>query len=371
MLKQAGTPVVKTTNAIINVTEPFLPPYEQYEKYIKEIWERKWLTNHGPLVQELEQKLKAYLGVEYLAYCANGTVVLQIGLKALGITGEVITTPFSYVATTSAILWEGCMPVFVDINNTDFNIDVSKIEAAITPRTEAILATHVYGNPCDVEAIEGIAGKHGLKVIYDGAHAFGTLYKGRSLLSYGDISTCSFHATKLFHTIEGGAIICNDPALSEKIILHRQFGHVRDDHFAIGINGKNSEFHAAMGLCNLPRMEVIMDVRKRLSLLYDKWLHDTIQKPVGLAGTTYNYGYYPVALRSESQLKRVECALNAANIFPRRYFYTSLNTLDYLKHKQSCPVAEDISVRMLSLPLYFSLLPDDIKKISEIINAAL
>ncbi len=371
MLKQAGTPAVQMTNAIINVTEPFLPPYEQYEKYVKEIWERKWLTNNGPLVQELEEKLKAYLGVKYLAYCANGTVVLQIGLKALGISGEVITTPFSYVATTSAILWEGCQPVFVDINNNDFNIDVSKIEAAISPRTQAILATHVYGNPCDVQQIEVIAKKHGLKVIYDGAHAFGTRYQERSLLSYGDISTCSFHATKLFHTIEGGAIICNDPVLSERIILHRQFGHVRDEHFAIGINGKNSEFHAAMGLCNLPRMEAIMDARKMLTLLYDESLHETIQKPVAIPGTTYNYGYYPVALKSESELKKVEQALNAANIFPRRYFYPSLNTLNYLSDKQSCPVAEDVSVRMLSLPLYYGLLPDNIKKISKIINAAL
>ena len=204
---------------MINVTKTYLPSFENYTTILKRAWNKSWITNNGELVQELELKLKSYLNVDHLLYTSNGTVVLQIALKALGITQEVITTPFSYVATTNAILWEGCSPIFVDIDSSTCCIDANKIEAAITERTEAILATHVYGIPCDVEAIEAIAKKHGLKVIYDGAHAFGAMYKGRPLLSYGDIVTCSFHATKLFHTVEGGCIICKDESLANKLLL--------------------------------------------------------------------------------------------------------------------------------------------------------
>ena len=198
---------------MIPVTKPFLPPQEEYNKYISEIWQRQWLTNNGPLVNELELKLKEYLGVEHLLYLSNGTIALQLAIKALGLTGEIITTPFSYVATTSSIVWEGCTPVFVDIDSNSLNIDSNKIEEAISSKTSAILATHVYGNPCDMEAIEAIAQRHNLKVIYDAAHCFGTLYKGRSIFEYGDISTTSFHATKLFHTIEGGAVFTKDQEL--------------------------------------------------------------------------------------------------------------------------------------------------------------
>src|SRR5690606_27065948 len=237
---------------MIPVTKPFLPKVEEYDKYLASIWERQWLTNNGPLVNEFELKLKEYLDVNHLLYVSNGTIALQIAIKALELSGEIITTPFSFVATTSSIVWEGCKPVFVDIDSETFNIDPRKIESAITPSTSAILATHVYGNPCDIDAIQKIADKYNLKVIYDAAHCFGTKYKGKSVFDYGDISTTSFHATKLFHSIEGGAVFTRCPELLKKMSFIRNFGHNGPSDFKeLGLNGKNSEFHAAMGLCNL------------------------------------------------------------------------------------------------------------------------
>ncbi|MEP7254559.1 MAG: DegT/DnrJ/EryC1/StrS family aminotransferase [Ferruginibacter sp.] len=356
---------------MIPVTKPFLPPIEEYQKYVSDIWDRNWLTNNGPLVQQLEKKLRDYLGVEHIFFMGNGTVAIQIGLKSLGIKKQVITTPFSYVATTSSILWEGCTPVFADINESDLNINVDKIEQAITADTEAILATHVYGNPCDVNAISVLAQKYNLKVIYDGAHAFGTVFNGKSLLAYGDIATCSFHATKVFHTTEGGAIICHDKELADKIFLQRSFGHLGDDHFAVGINGKNSEFHAAMGLCNFNYVEEIINSRKIITNNYNHLLHPSLQRPVALPGTDYNYAYYPVILPNEEVLNNVVLKLNKADIFPRRYFYPSLNTLSYLTEKKPCPVAENFSLRVLSLPLYVGLQEEEIEKISEIINSCI
>ena len=339
---------------MINVTKTYLPPFEAYTAVLKRAWDKAWITNNGELVQELEANLKTYLGVNNLLFTGNGTIVLQMALKALNITKEVITTPFSYVATTNAIVWEGCQPDFVDIDPLSFCIDASKIEAAITPNTQAILATHVYGIPCDVEAIEAIAKKHDLKVIYDGAHAFGVLYKGKSLLSYGDISTCSFHATKLFHTVEGGCIIANDETINRQLMLYRQFGHVYDDYFTVGVNGKNSEFHAAMGLCVLPEIDHIISDRKKTSLQYDAALSAHLQRPFMAATLLYNYAYYPVVFKSEAQLLEVVDSLKQNDISGRRYFYPSLNELPYLVH-QSCPVSEDISRRVLCLPLYFGL----------------
>jgi dTDP-4-amino-4,6-dideoxygalactose transaminase len=271
---------------MINVTKTFLPDQEEYLQYVRGIWERGYLTNNGPLLQQLEGQLKEYLGVDYLYFCGNGTIVLQIAIKALELKGEIITTPFSYCATSNAILWENCTPVFVDIDAATFNINAELIEASITPATSAILATHVYGNPCDVEAIEAIAQKHNLRVIYDAAHAFGVTYKGKSLLSYGDLSTCSFHATKVFHTIEGGALISNHPELDRKLHLLRAFGHQGDEHYEFaGINGKNSEFHAAMGLVNLPQVPAIIQARKDVFAAYDSLLNwDVLYKPVINAG---------------------------------------------------------------------------------------
>ncbi|TVP43483.1 MAG: aminotransferase class I/II-fold pyridoxal phosphate-dependent enzyme, partial [Mongoliibacter sp.] len=237
---------------MIPVTKPFSPPIEEYKKYIDEIWERNWYTNNGPLVNQLEKDLKQYLGVSEVAFVSNGTIAIQIALKALGIHKKVITTPFSYVATTSSLVWEGCEPVFADIDSNTLNIDPLKIEELIDEDTQAILATHCFGNACEIDQIEKIAHKHGLKVIYDAAHCFGTKYKGESIFNFGDISTTSFHATKLFHTIEGGAIFSGNKELRKKVSFLRNFGHDGPEKFnGVGINGKNSEFHAAMGLCNL------------------------------------------------------------------------------------------------------------------------
>jgi dTDP-4-amino-4,6-dideoxygalactose transaminase len=353
---------------MINVTKAFLPPFEDYSRILQRAWEKAWLTNNGELVQELEQKLKTFLGVKNFLLTNNGTVVLQMALKALGVTKEVITTPFSYVATTNAILWEGCTPVFVDINPQTFCIDPAQIEQAITENTQAILATHVYGLPCDVEEIEAIAQRHGLKVIYDGAHAFGCQYKGKALLNYGDISTCSFHATKLFHTVEGGCIICPDDEVNEKVYLFRQFGHIGDDYYSIGINGKSSEFHAAMGLAVLPHLPGLIEARKALFMQYNALLQGHVRLPFyELPDFEYNYSYYPVVFEDEATLVEVKEKLMQNNIYPRRYFYPSLNTLPFLSGSNQCPVSEDISSRVLCLPLYHDLQPEEVERIAGII----
>ena len=353
---------------MINVTQPYLPPLEEYEKYLKGIWQRKWLTNHGPLVNELEKDLKNYLGVKHLFYVNNGTIALQIAIKALDLKGNIITTPFSYVATTNSILWENCRPVFADIKKADFNIDPEKIIPLIDEDTSAILATHVYGNPCEVTAIEKIAKEYDLKVIYDGAHAFGTTLNDQQVLSFGDIATCSFHATKLFHTIEGGAIITEDDELAEKIMLYRQFGHTGDEYFSIGINGKNSEFHAAMGLCLLPLMDTFIENRKTISDQYDSLLIDlSLQRPKAIEGTVYNYSYYPVIFDSEERLLQARALLQKNEINTRRYFYPSLNNLPQFKG-ESCPVSESISSRALALPMYYNLEKENVIKICDLIK---
>jgi dTDP-4-amino-4,6-dideoxygalactose transaminase len=356
---------------IINVTKTFLPPIEEYQLYLKQIWDKNQLTNQGPLLLKFEEKTKKYLSVDNFHFVANGTLALQLALRSLNITaGEVITTPFSYVATTSAVLWERCKPVFVDIEPNTFCIDPDKIEAAITKKTKAIMPVHVFGHPCEVEKIAAIAKKHNLKVIYDGAHAFGVRHKGRSLLSYGDITTCSFHATKLFHTIEGGAIITKSRAISDKVELTKRFGHNADDHFMLGINAKASESHAAMGLCNLKYIDGLIAKRKKITQLYDQLLGSRFQKPILKNNTQYNYAYYPVVLDNESQLLQTIEGLNKKNIFPRRYFYPSLNSLSYLKDKQSCPVSEKISRKIMCLPLYVGLEKKSIEKICKIVRTA-
>jgi dTDP-4-amino-4,6-dideoxygalactose transaminase len=351
------------------VTKTYLPSRKKFSKYMKQVWASHTLTNNGPLLIQLEDRLKEYSGVDHVLACTNGTVVMQMALKALNISKEVITTPFTYVATTNAILWENCKPVFVDINPRDFTIDVNKIEYAITENTQAILATHVYGYPCDVETIEKIALKHDLKVIYDAANAFGTKYKGKSIFSFGDISTCSFHATKLFHTAEGGALFINDMRYYEKLFLYRSFGHIYDDYLSVGINAKMSELHAAMGLCVLDDIDVIISHRKKASGIYDKKLHNkTNFKPAEASPSEYNYAYYPILLRDEKQLLAVMQELASIDVFPRRYFYPSLNELPFLESKQSCATSEDISSRILCLPLSHYISAKDIKKISSVIN---
>ena len=354
----------------IYVTKSFMPPIDEYNKYIAGIFERGVLTNQGPNVQELQKKLSKYLGVNNFHYVTNGTIALQLALAALDINdGEIITTPFSYVATTSSILWQRCKPVFVDIEPDNFTIDAEKIESAITPKTRAILAVHVFGYACNVDKIQQIANKHNLKVIYDGAHAFGSKYNGRSLLSYGDISTCSFHATKLFHTIEGGACIVRDKAVSEKLDLQKRFGHDKDNHKILGINAKQSEFHAAMGLANFPYIAKIIADRKQASEQYDTLLNGCVVRPKPQVKLSYNYAYYPVVFKNEQELKKVFSALNAQDIFPRRYFYPSLNKISYVQGNE-CPVSQDISSRIACLPLYTDLSNESIARIANIIKSA-
>jgi len=354
---------------MIPVTKPFLPPKEEYLKYIDGIWNRQWLTNMGPLASQLEMELKEFLDVQHLLFVTNGTVAIQMAIKALGITGEIITTPFSFVATTSSIVWEGCTPVFVDICPESLCIDADKIEDAITEKTQAILATHVYGNPCDVVKIEQIAKKHNLKVIYDAAHAFGVKVNGKSVFEYGHISTCSLHSTKLYHSVEGGLIITQNPDLLKKLASIRNFGISGFDSFSeLGINGKNSEFHAAMGLANLKHTEAIDNQRKKLSECYDKNLKNLkARKVVWHKDATQNYAYYPVVLESEELLLKIKAELDLNEIFTRRYFYPSLaSSLPYLP-KVEFPITEDISKRVLCLPLYFDLTEEEIDYICRLI----
>jgi dTDP-4-amino-4,6-dideoxygalactose transaminase len=353
---------------MIPVTKPFLPPQEEYINLVNDIFQRQWLTNNGPLVNELELKLKKYLRVDHLLYLSNGTIALQLAIKALELKGEIITTPFSYVATTSSIVWEGCRPIYVDIDSQSLNIDPKKIEEAITPETSAILATHVYGNPCDIEAIDAIAKKHGLKVIYDAAHCFGTTYKGKSIFLYGDVSTTSFHATKLFHTIEGGAVFTKDPELLKVMAYMRNFGHDGPEKFqGLGINAKNSEFHAAMGVINLQHVDAILEKRKELSLYYNKKLENfTGKQPQLLDHSIFNYAYYPVVFTSEESLLKTLKTLNENLIYPRRYFYPSLDTLPYVDSFK-VPITDDIASRVLCLPLYHTLTKEEIELIVRLI----
>lgn len=355
---------------MIPVTKSFLPPIEEYMAQVQRAYNKGWLTNRGELVIELEQKLVDYLELkECRMLCMNnGTIPLQIALKLLGNSGEIITTPFSYVATTAAIAWEHCTPVFVDIHPEYLTIDETKIEAAITPRTTCILATHVFGNPCNIEAIEEIAQKYNLKVIYDAAHCFGVKYKGKSIFEYGDISTCSFHATKIFHTGEGGAIFCKDKALLDLIFLTHSFGHIGDQYYRLGINGKMSELQAAMGLAVLNYMEPIIEKRKKNFELYTQHLHGKFQTIKIRENTNFNYSYVPYILNSELHLKQTLEKLTAINVNARRYFYPSLNTLSFYANYHSCPISEKISNSILCLPTYFELLEDEIETISNHIN---
>ncbi|MES2559950.1 MAG: DegT/DnrJ/EryC1/StrS family aminotransferase [Bacteroidota bacterium] len=346
---------------MIPVTKPFLPPIEEYQQLIADVWNRQWLTNNGPLVNELEFKLKEYLDVPHLLFLNNGTIALQIAIKALGLTGEIITTPFSFVATTSSIVWEGCKPVFVDIDEHTLNIDASKIEQAITPNTSAILATHVYGNPCDIDAIQIIAKKYNLKVIYDAAHCFGTQYKGKSVFSYGDISTTSFHATKLFHTIEGGAVFCGNMDLLNKMSFMRNFGYNGPENFEeVGINGKNSEFHAAMGIVNLKYITPILATRRKQYERYQKWLTPaSIRFPKTMAHTDYNFAYCPIILENETITLSIIKSLEENSISPRRYFHPSLNTIPLYK-ANTTPISESLSKHIICLPLYHTLTDPEI-----------
>lgn len=354
---------------MINVTKTFFPPLPDYQKQVQRIWDNQWLTNRGQLVLELEDKLQSYLNVSNIIIMNNGTIPIQIALKILGNGGEIITTPFSYVATTSAIIWENCTPVFVDIHPEYLTIDESKIEAAITPKTTCILATHVFGNPCNIEAIEAIANKHNLKVIYDAAHAFGVNYNNKSIFEYGDVSTCSFHATKLFHTGEGGALFCKNEALRHQLFYSHNFGHNGPlDFYGLGINGKISELQGAMGLAVLPYMESILKGRKNVVDYYQEHLDFSRLKTIKIReNTQWNYSYYPVIFETEEVLLQVQKALNEKEIYPRRYFYPSLNTINFVNSGPML-VSESIASRILCLPLFADLSIIEVQKIVSILN---
>lgn len=342
---------------MINVTKCYLPPVEKYNVYIANVFERWRLTNDGPLVVGLEKKLADFFNIENVLLLNNGTTAIQLAIKALDLRGKVITTPFSHVATTSAIVWEQCTPVFVDIQADTLNIDPDKIEAAIDKDTTAILATHVFGNPCDIEAIEYIARKHALHVIYDAAHCFGTVYKGRSVFDYGTITATSFHATKLFHTVEGGGLFTADNSIYEKLKLFRNFGHTSPTSFdGVGINAKNSELHAAMGHCVLDEIDGIMEKRKYQWLRYKNGLSGCGCELLQITPGTDNYNgaYFPLVFKNEDTLMNTVALLNQHGIYPRRYFYPSLNNLNYVNNVP-CTISESISARVICLPLYHDL----------------
>lgn len=344
---------------MIHVTEPFLPPKSEYLQFLDDIWKRNWLTNDGPLVKDFEKRISQYLNTNsHFTFTNNGTIALQLAIKVLELSGEILTTPFSYVATTTSILWENCQPVFVDIDDSTLNINALKIEEKITKRTVAILATHVFGNACDVHKIEEIAKKHNLKVIYDSAHAFGVKVGEKSIVEYGDISCLSTHATKLFHTIEGGGVFTSSEDIKKKVNKLRNFGHNGEGVFdGIGINGKNSEFHAAMGLVNLNHIDEILRVRKIQYLKYrSAFSHlKRIKFQILTDESGYNYSYFPIILETEELLMTVKENLEKSDVSPRRYFFPSLNTLEYVESSDICPYSESISKRILCLPLYHSL----------------
>jgi dTDP-4-amino-4,6-dideoxygalactose transaminase len=348
----------------INVTETYTPPIERYSQYLEKALSKKWLTNRGALTLDLEKRITEQFDLDHLTLMTNGTLPIQIALKVLGKGGEIITTPFSYIATSAAIVWENCTPVFVDIDPVYWTIDETQIEAAITDKTTAILATHVFGNPCNTEIIEQIARKHKIHVIYDNAHGFGVQYKGKSLFKYGDVCTCSFHATKIFHTGEGGAAHTSDRELHEQIYHAHNFGHNGPEDFhGLGINAKISELQSAMGHAVLDDFEQILTTRRKACEFYFNALRDKEVYTIQLRPeTNWNYSYFPILFKEEGDLLIARESLNKENIYPRRYFYPSLNTIKYL-NGPTMPVAENIASRILCLPLSSYITEKDLQRI--------
>lgn len=349
---------------MINVTKTYLGDISKFKAYVEGIYARGWLTNHGPLLGELEERLKEYLGVKHIILTNNGTLALQVAYRALNLGGSAVTTPFSFVATSSSLQWEGIRPLFADIDPATWNISPDHIESRIEADTSAIVGTHVFGNPCAVERIEQIALKHKLKVIYDGAHAFAVRHAGQSVLNWGDVSTLSFHATKLFHTIEGGAIITNDDEIAKRAYLLCNFGISDVDKIdSIGINAKLNEFSAAMGLCILDDIENILEERAEIAYRYTSRLENYLDLQQTETDSRLNHSYYPVALRNEQQLLRIRTALNHRDINPRRYFYPSLDTLEYLQPQTPQCESRALSERVLCLPIYPGLQKSDQEKV--------
>ncbi|MFA0037472.1 DegT/DnrJ/EryC1/StrS family aminotransferase [Vibrio chagasii] len=365
----------------ITVTEPSLPPLDKFIPLLEDIWDRKWLTNNGHYHQELEQALAKHLGVKYVSLFCNGTVALQVGLKALDIKGEVITTPFTFVATTHAIKWNECTPVFCDIEPETLNLDPQKVEELITENTQAIIPVHVYGSPCNVDALKKIADKHKLKIFYDAAHSFGVKRKDESILNFGDLSMMSFHATKIFNTIEGGALITNDPKMKVKIDYLKNFGFEGPEKvIGLGINGKMNEIQAAYGLLQLEYVDEQIEKCKKISNFYREALSNTtgIQLIPEFDGISYNYSYFPILIEEDLYgMSRDELFTYLAehNIMVRKYFYPLVSNFSEYEGvpsgaTTSLPVANSASSRVLCLPIYANLLFSDVENVVNLINKA-
>ncbi len=356
-------------NKPIYVTRPALPPLDEYMELLEGVWERGILTHNGPLVQQFEKDFGTACNTRNLVAVSNGTIALQMAIKALGLKGEIITTPFTWVATISAIIWEYCTPVFVDIDPQTLNMDPTKIEEKVTSQTCAIMPVHVFGNACDTDAIESMAQTHHLKVIYDAAHAVGVVHQGKSLLEYGDISATSFHATKLLNTAEGGGCVTLDQQLFEKLRRIRFFGHNEQKEIVEdGFNGKMTEVNAALGLANLRYLPRVLTDRKTKYHLYLELLKDSNQLQFQrITADACNYSYFPVIFPSEDHLLAVEQALGAHQIFGRRYFYPAVNTYNNIVNYTPQPLAEDIAKRIYCLPLYYELTTEEIQQVADIV----
>lgn len=358
-------------NKNIYVTQPTLAPLEEVNELMKGIWESGIMTHNGPLVQRFEKECAEHLGVPNLVSCVNGTIGLQMAIRALQLKGEIITTPFTFIATISSIIWEGCTPVFVDIDPETLCIDPKKIEEKITYHTVGIMPVHVFGNCCDIEAIDAIAKRHHLKVIYDACHSVGVKYKGQSIFNYGDISVTSFHATKMLNTTEGGGCFTLDKQLDEKLRRIRFFGF--ENHADIvedGTNGKMTEVHAAVGLANLKYLDAALADRKRKYAMYKDALSKDCSLTFQKINEGCNYSYFPVIFPDEATLLKIQAKLNEEHIFPRRYFYPSVNTFTKEVPYTPMPVSEDIASRILCLPLYYTLSEEDIKRVLDCIIKA-
>lgn len=364
---------------LITVTSPLIPPLEEFTPYLEDIWKRKWLTNNGFYHNELENALCKYLNVPYISLFTNGTLPLIVALQALRITGEVITTPYSFVATTHSLWWNGIKPVFVDINPNTCNLDPDKIEAAITPRTTAIMPVHVYGNPCNTDQIQKIADKYGLKIIYDSAHAFGVSVNGESILNAGDLSTLSFHATKTYNTIEGGALICHDEKTKQRIDYLKNFGFAGETTVvAPGINGKMDEVRSAYGLLGLKYVDAAIASRKNIANQYRKLLNGIpgISFMEDIPGVTHNYSYFPIFINKELYgISRDELyfKLKADNILGRRYFYPLISSFSTYRgldsaRAENLPVATQIADSVICLPMHHELNQQDVERIYKLIH---
>ena len=354
----------------IYVTMPTLAPLEEVESYLQHVWDSGVMTHNGPLLRKFEHDVAEWHGLRHHTVVVNGTVALQLAIRALGLKGAIITSPFSFIATTSAIMYEGCTPVYADIDLETLNINPANIESAITDKTVAIMPVHVFGNTCEIEAIEAIAKKHDLKVIYDACHSVGVRYKGKSVFAYGDVSCTSYHATKMLNSGEGGGCFTKDADLDAKMKRIRFFGFSEDKTNVVekGANLKMTEVHASVGLANLNYLQTALDDRKEKYMLYKQLLSiNPTLRFQRINGDSCNYSYFPVIFDSEETLLKVDVALQADHIFARRYFYPSLNTFRDILPYVPMPISEDIASRILCLPLYYTLSKKDVERIARII----